>query len=105
MNRRNLALVLLIPFTALTVYAITQVGFIGIWEQLFAGPAAWQIGVDLVVALVLVLTWLFEDARARGRNPWPWLAMTLCLGSFGPLLYLATRRSRHRVSAVTASSA
>lgn len=105
MNRRNLALVILVPFTALTLYAIAQVGFIGIWEQLFAGPAAWQIGVDLVIALVLVLTWLFEDARARGRNPWPWFAMTLCLGSFGPLLYLATRRAHRPVGTPTASSA
>lgn len=26
------------------------------------------------------------------RNPWPWILATLALGSFGPLLYLLTRR-------------
>ncbi|MEO0617509.1 MAG: DUF2834 domain-containing protein [Pseudomonadota bacterium] len=100
MNRRKLALVLLVPFTLVTGYALIEVGVVGIFEQLFAGPAAWQIGFDLVIALVLVLTWLFEDARARGRNPWPWLVLTLCAGSFGPLLYLAVGRGHRRMTAV-----
>lgn len=48
--------------------------------------------MDLVIALGLVLVWLVQDARAQGRNPWPWVAITLATGSFGPLLYLLTRR-------------
>jgi hypothetical protein len=34
------------------------------------------------------MMWMWCDATAQGRNPWPW---TLALGSFGPLLHLLTR--------------
>jgi len=37
---------------------------------------------------VLVMVWMWRDARRRGRNPWPWIAAALLLGSFGPLAYL-----------------
>lgn len=100
MNRRSLALILLVPMTLVTGHALIEVGLIGIFEQLVAGPGAWQIGLDLVTALVLVLSWLFQDARTNGRNPWPWLVLTLCAGSFGPLLYLATSRGHRRVAAM-----
>lgn len=88
-NRRKLAIALLIPFTLLTVYALLRVGYTGIFEHVVAGPAGWQLFADLVVALVLILVWLTTDARRTGRNPWPWIVVTLLLGSFGPLLYLA----------------
>jgi hypothetical protein len=39
-----------------------------------------------------VLAWLWRDARANGRNPWPWMIATLLLGSFGPLVYLLVRK-------------
>jgi hypothetical protein len=38
--------------------------------------------------------WMWRDAKATGRNVWPWLIATVALGSFGPLLYLLTRQSR-----------
>ncbi|MEL6200659.1 MAG: hypothetical protein AAFR09_10730 [Pseudomonadota bacterium] len=104
MNRRSLALILLVPMTVVTGVALIEVGLVGILEQFVAGPGAWQIGLDLVTALVLVLSWLFQDARANGRNPWPWLVLTLCAGSFGPLLYLATSRSHRRVTAVASGA-
>jgi hypothetical protein len=37
------------------------------------------------------MVWIWRDATAQGRNPWPWILATLALGSFGPLLYLLTR--------------
>ena len=36
------------------------------------------------------LTFLVPPARERGRHPWIWVALTLCLGSIAPLLYFAT---------------
>lgn len=87
-NRRTLAVLILIPFTALTIYAVARVGYIGIFAYVLQSPAGWQVLADLVVALVLVLSWLIPEARQAGRNPWPWVLATLLLGSFGPLLYL-----------------
>jgi len=88
MNTRTLAIAILIPFTLLTLYAVSQVGYIGIFEYHLHSPAGWQVIADLVIALVLVLIWLVPEARKAGRNPWPWVVATLLLGSIGPLLYL-----------------
>ena len=88
MNKRILAIVILIPFTLLTAYAVMEVGYVGIFDYHRHSPAGWQVITDLVIALVLVLAWLIPEARKAGKNPWPWVVMTLFLGSFGPLLYL-----------------
>ena len=87
-HKRTLAIFILIPFSLLTAYAIAQVGYIGIFDYHRHSPAGWQVFIDLVIALVLVLTWLIPEAKKAGRNPWPWVAITLVMGSFGPLLYL-----------------
>ena len=89
---RNFALVLLIPFSALTLYALMEVGYIGIFDYHRHSPAGWQVFADLVVALLLVTYWLLLDAKKSGRNPWPWVLLTLFLGSLGPLLYLVFAR-------------
>jgi hypothetical protein len=91
-NQRTLALVLLVPFTVLTLYALQQVGYLGIFDYHRHSPAGWQVFADLVIALVLVLSWMVPEARRAGRNPWPWVVATVLLGSFGPLLYLAFGR-------------
>lgn len=93
MNRRTLALVLLVPFGALTAWALANGGINGILS-FHTSPGGWQVFIDLVIALLLLLTFLVPHARAAGRNPWPWVVLTLGLGSFGPLLYLATAGSQ-----------
>lgn len=90
---RVFIVVTLILFGALTAVALYQHGFWGILAPHFQSTGAGQVFADLVIALVLVLTWLWHDARATGRNPWPWVVATLALGSFGPLVYLLTRDS------------
>ena len=97
-NRRLLAIAILIPFTLLTVYAVAQVGYIGLLDYHRHSPAGWQVFTDLVVALILVLTWMIPEARRSGRNPWPWVVATLFLGSIGPLLYMATDRGTGETS-------
>ncbi len=89
MTRQTLAITLLIPFVLLTGYAVWDVGYIGIFDYHRHSSAGWQVFADLVVALVLVLSWMIPDAREHGRNPWPWVGATLVLGSIGPLAYLA----------------
>lgn len=88
---RGLLLVTLFTFGALTAVALWQHGYVFIIAQNFQNTAAAQVFADLVIALVLIAIWMWRDARASGRNPWPWLLITLVLGSFGPLLYLLAR--------------
>lgn len=89
----RLALVLvLIAFSALTVAAVRQHGYVGIFAQQFTTLAGLQVLADLAIALGLMWLLLWRDTRAQGRNPWPWLVLTLAAGSFGPLLYLLTAR-------------
>lgn len=52
--------------------------------------------VDLVIALGLFLAWMWKDAKAAGRNPWPWLLLTLATGSIGALVYLLAYKSDRR---------
>lgn len=91
MTQRNLAVLMAIPFLILSAYALMQVGYIGIFDYHRHSPAGWQVFADLVIALVLVLSWMIPEAKSRGDNPWPWVALTLFAGSIGPLGYLIFR--------------
>jgi hypothetical protein len=84
--------VTLLGFGALTGLALWRHGYWGILEPHFQTFGAAQVFVDLVIALGLCLVWMWRDAQASGRSPWPWLALTLATGSFGPLFYLLVRR-------------
>ncbi len=90
--QRTLLLVTLAAFGALTGLALWHHGYWGILEPHFKTFGAAQVLADLVIALALFLVWMWRDARATGRNPWPWLVLTFAAGSFGPLLYLLTRQ-------------
>jgi hypothetical protein len=87
MNRTLLSVVLA-AFGALSVAAMVQHGYVGIFAHQFQNLAGLQVLADLVVALTLFMVWMWRDARANGRNPYPWIVLTLTAGSFGPLLYL-----------------
>jgi hypothetical protein len=80
----------LAAFSALTVAAVAEHGVVGIFEHQLTNLAGLQVLADLAIALLLVLGWLWKDARAHGRNPYPWVLLTLAAGSFGPLIYLLT---------------
>ena len=90
--RQWLALALLIPFLVLTFYAIYQFGPTGIFEHLFINSAGWQALADLVIALILLLTWLVPEAKRLGKNPWPWVIATFLVGAISPLFYMVTTR-------------
>ena len=77
---------------AVTAAALWQHGDWGILAPRFQRWGGAQVLLDLALALTLVLAWPWNDARASGRNPWAWIAVTLVAGSFGPLLDLLTRR-------------
>jgi hypothetical protein len=90
--QRTLIVITLILFGVLSAAALWQHGYFGIFALHFQTFGGAQVLVDLVIALVLVMVWMWHDAKASGRNVWPWIAMTLALGSFGPLFYLLTRK-------------
>ena len=75
-------------FGAYSFYAMYEVGYFGIWTAGFANAGSLQVLLDLVIACLLISSWMVIDARASGRNPWPYVAITLAAGSIGPLLYL-----------------
>lgn len=90
--QRTLITVALIVFGTLTAIALWQHGYWGIILRNFENTASMQVFVDLVIALLLITVWMWRDASANGRNIWPWIALTLIAGSFGPLGYLMTQR-------------
>jgi len=91
--QRTLLLITIILFGALSAVALWQHGYWGIIAPHFQSFGAGQVFADLVIALTLVMIWMWHDAKATGRNVWPWIVATLALGSFGPLFYLLTRKS------------
>jgi len=100
---RTLLLVVTAVFTAFTGWVVWQTGYLGFFEQLLAGLAGWQVLADITIALFLVLSWMRRDARARARRFWPYVLLTLALGSIGPLLYLLLRPTAPRAEPATAA--
>jgi hypothetical protein len=91
--QRTLIIITLGLFGALSAAAMWQHGYWGILEPHFQSFGGAQVLADLIIALTLVMVWMWNDAKATGRNVWPWMIATLALGSFGPLGYLLTRKS------------
>ncbi len=90
-GRQILLWLVLVDFAALSVYAVVQHGYLGVFELALANWATRLLFADLCIALALIALWMVRDARARGASVWPYLAVTLFLGSAGPLLYLIRR--------------
>lgn len=85
---RLVLILILAAFGAYSSWAMLQVGYLGIWQAAFANAGSLQILLDLVIACLLISSWMVADARRSGRNPWPFVLLTLTAGSFGPLFYL-----------------
>ncbi len=82
---------LLLVHGVITAKAMVDHGLIGIFLQAFLNWGTGQIFSDLVVSLVLVMSWVLVDARRRGKTGWPWVLVTAVFGSLGPLVYLFLR--------------
>lgn len=91
--KRIVAAIVLLDFFALNVYALNAQGVGGLFAQLQSlGPWGWVLTADLVIALSMVIVWMWDDARKSGRNPWGYTLLTLGTGSIGTLLYYVTRK-------------
>ena len=88
---RALLILVLAAFGVYSGYVVYEVGYLGILHSHLSNAGGIQVFCDLAVSLSLACIWMLRDARASGRNAWPYLIATLFLGSFGPLLYLLFR--------------
>lgn len=79
-------------FGAFSVSVMLEHGYVGLWQAAFANTATMQVLFDLVITCLLISSWMLIDARKTGRNPWPYVLVTVAAGSFGPLLYLIVGR-------------
>ena len=92
MNAKQIGLLIsFVGFLTLNIYVVFQHGYIGFVEATLANSATVAVLVDLVIALSLVLMWMWQDARRRGVSPLLHTVLTLFFGSIGPLLYLIQR--------------
>lgn len=89
MNAKSwLLLLVLVVFGGVTAVALKEHGYWGIISFHFTSSAGLQVILDLVIVCVLAIAWMVSDARKTGRIVWPFVVLTLALGSFGPLIYL-----------------
>jgi len=96
--------IVLLAFSDLTAYALYQHGVAGIFELVLANSATVTAFADLVIALSLIILWMWRDARERGVSAIPYVLLTLGFGSVGPLLYLLRRDAARRSHAVHAGA-
>ena len=96
MNKKTtqiISVVGLIILTPITILALWNGGLIGVWDAVSHNWASLQIYIDLVIAIIFILAWVWDDAKKSGRNPWPWIISAFVVGSFSPILYFLTRKS------------
>jgi hypothetical protein len=105
MNAKQIILgLVLLDFTGLTAYAVYSYGLVGFFDAVTANVATTCAFADLLIALSLIMVWMWQDARDRGWSPMPYVLLTLGLGSVGPLVYLIRREASERASETTLSA-
>ena len=104
---RPVLFLVLAAFGAFSTYVMWEVGYLGIWQAGIANPGAWQVLLDLVIMSFIALGFIWRDAQHGGRRFWPFAALTIAAGSFGPLLYLllGPMARRSTLPAATAATA
>jgi hypothetical protein len=90
-------LAVIVGFGALSFVALFEVGYLNLFLLQLRSWAGAQVLFDLVILAILACFWMHADARARGLSSWPFIAITLAAGAFGPLLYLVVRELRNPV--------
>ena len=102
--KRALLGVTLLVFLEMTFMAVYEHGYMGFFDLALANSATSLLFFDLVICLTLIAVWMVPDARARGRNPWPYLLIALFFGAAGPLIYLIVREGKNAPAGVPAAA-
>jgi uncharacterized membrane protein len=92
--KKSLSTLAFIALGGITALALWHDGLVGIFAATASSYGSMQIFADLVIALTLVMIWMWGDAKKTRRNIWPWLILTLVAGSFGPLLYFIAGKGK-----------
>lgn len=105
-TRKIIAGIVLVDFAALNAYALYTEGISGLFAWLSTlNPWGMVLAADLLIALGMVVVWMWRDARANGRNPIGYAALTLASGSIAPLLYIVAGETADEPEAVVSMEA
>ena len=85
--KRTLAALVLAAFGGFTAWILVTQDNAALLEALLANLWSVQVFLDLCIASCFAAIWVVRDARAKGVNPWPWLAMVVPTGSLALLAY------------------
>lgn len=96
----NKLLMILVPFTAYSLFVIAKNGYFGFLTLAAREPWAMQMLLDLLIALFLVGSWIRRDARERGIPAAPYLVALPFVGSIAALGYLVHRSVKRTNSSV-----
>lgn len=99
MTWKQLAIwIVLGDFVLLTAWAIFHEGYFAFVPLLrdlaTSNPWGAQMAIDFMLAIAISGGFVIADARRRGIAAWPFVLLTLTLGSIGPLSYLIHRERR-----------
>ena len=83
--------IILISFGLFSSWVMWGIGYMGIWQAGIESSGSLQILLDLAVCCLLICSWIKNDAKARGVNPYPWFIAVLTSGSLAILVYLIVR--------------
>lgn len=78
-----------VPFAALTAYAIVTEGLFGFWPLLTGSPWGLQVWFDLLLCVTAAFFLLQNRARAAGMKSEVWVLAVMTTGAIGLLLMLA----------------
>jgi hypothetical protein len=85
---------LVVAFVLFSGWSLTIVysdGLAGLLSLLVRERWSVQLFVDLAIASTVAWAWLATDAKKQGLTAWPYIIVTVALGSVGVLAYLIRR--------------
>ena len=94
----KLAALVLAVFGAFSIWVVAGHGYFGFIALAAREPWALQMLLDLVIACSFAIGWMVHDAKKRSIKPWPFIAMTIVLGSIGVLVYVVQRARKCRAA-------
>lgn len=88
MTKQKLAMAVFFVFLVWSGYLSIGYNYFDFIKAALSNGPSLQVATDLGIALSMILIVIYQDAKRSDRRFWPYMIITLFLGSFGPLLYL-----------------